>query len=887
VTVSPADRIYRALLRLLPADFREECAADMTQLFRDHRRAAGGRPLRLAGLWAAAIADIVSHSISIRRERRALARAAASTNRSTPMRTFLGDFRHGFRLLRRHPATSIVAVLTLAVGIGANAAMFSVVDPVLLRPLPYPEPDRLVMVWEKRAREGVFTNVVSPADYLDWRRMNTVFQEVAAITEAGVTLTGDGQPEQLIAGVVSPSFFSVLGIDITRGRGFTADDEVVGQHRVIVISDRFWQRRFGGDPGVLGRALTINSGPTPWRIVGVLPRGFQFSTDYDLYVPLTLEAPGAVPTRVSHYLEVYARLKPDVTMAQAVESMDRLGQQLETEHPDANRGHGSHVTPMREQFVGSVRDRLLILSAAVGLVLLIACTNVASLMLARAAARRREMAVRAALGANRRRLIAQSLAESLSVSVLGAAAGIALGALIMEMLPHVLPERLSVVGLESLALDLRVLAFVAILAVGTAVLFGLWPAIQASRLQPAESAVASARGPVSVKRWSRHALVIGEVTLASVTLVGAGLVVRSFQTTLQQPLGFEPHDVLTTGVSLPSTRYTPDARRIAMIDLETRLRAIAGVTEVGAIDMLPLSGFDGRNGMQIEGREPSLDEPPIRVHPRVVTPGYFAALRIPIVAGRPFSAADAAQSEPVVIINEAARRRYWPGADPIGQRVSFGGNPTMRRVIGVAKDVRHWGMTADVNPMLYWPQSQANAGSLVFVVRSTLAEPAIRGAVKGVIGGFDANLATEPRMFDDVVAESLRAERALALLMGGFAVLALLLAVVGIYGVTANVVQSRVPEIGLRMTLGARPRDIVRQILGEGLAATAAGLAVGLGAGVALMNLAEAVLFGVTPWDPVTLVGVSIVLLAAAAAACLIPARRALRVDPVQSLRQG
>jgi putative ABC transport system permease protein len=880
------DRLYRLFLFLLPASFRHEAGDELVQLFSDHRREASRQPFRLMGLWIAALWDLSMHGVAMRWADR----PRPTLHGRRHMRAIWSDIRQGFRLVRRHPTTSLLAIATLALGIGANTAIFSLVDPVLIRSLPYPEPDRLVMVWEKRAREGVLTNVVSPADYLDWRRMNTVFEDMAALSPTSVTVTGDGEPARVNSAVVGPSLFDLLRVRPAAGRSFQAGDDVFGRHRVAIISHGFWQRRFGSDSNIVGRKITINSGPTPWEIVGVLPRDFSFINDYDLYLPLLLQVPGdAPPSRVSHQLDVYARLKPGVTMAQAVDAMDRLGQELEKQYPGESAGHGSHVMPMRDQYLGPVRDSLLVVSAAVGLVLLIACVNVASLLLARAATRQREMAVRSALGANRRRLIVQSLSESLGLSLLGGVAGIVLGVFLIRALPLVMPARLSVVGVENLSLDLRALGFAIALSILMGLAFGLLPALQASRPAAAEMLAAGGRGPAAIRRRARVALVVGEMALASLALVGAGLVIRSFQTTLAQPLGFEPVDRLVVTLTLPAARYpSREARLLGLDDLERRLGAIPGVKSIGAVDILPLGGGDARSGIAIDGRDSRPDEPPVRAHRRTVTAGYFHAQGIQVLRGRGFTADDSASSEPVVIINDAARRRYWGDADPVGSIVRFNPDTSVgHRVVGVVADVRHWGLTTDVNPILYRPQPQAASSSLTFVIHGATGTDALPNHVRGIVGAFDPNLPlADMRTMDEVVGRSVGAARAQTTLMGAFAVLALLLAVIGVYGVTAHVVAARASEIGLRMTLGARPVDVVRELLSEGVRHALVGLAIGIGLGVYLMKLGAAVLYRVAPWDPITLVAVATVVLSAAVLACLVPARRAMRLDPVQALRQ-
>ena len=883
--MSAGDMAYRVLLRTLPAELRRDFGDDMVQLFRDQRQAIRGRRLRTMRLWLAAIVDVLREAWTAR----ASAREADAPAGGPIMRASALDIRHGLRLLRRHPASSALAVATLALGIGANTAIFSVVDTVLIRELPYDDPDRLVMLWEKRPAEGVLTNSVSPADYLDWRRMQTSFEHVAALAGTSVSLTGDGEPVQVPGAVVGWSFFDILGVRMQHGRSFLPGEEQLEASRHVVMSHGLWQRRYGGDPAVIGRELTINS-RGGWQVIGVLPRDFRFGNTYDLWVPLVITAgpDGSPPPRAIHQLEVYARLKPDVTYAQALDQMDRIGRQLEAQYPDLSRGHGAHVQLLREHYVGPVRERLVILLSAVGFVLLIACVNTANLLLARAAARRREMAVRSALGASRGRLIVQTLSESVALASIGGAAGLGVALLMLSALPLIMPDRLSVVGIEDIGLDARVLTFAMALSLLTGVVFGLLPALSASRPNLVDTLNTGGRGPAGVRKLARRALVITEVALASLTLVGAGLVIRSFSTILAQPLGFDPAGRLTVSVAIPPARYdTPQKRRAALADIERRMAGLAEVSAIGGGNLIPLVG-DSRAGVEIEGREVAENGPPTRMHPRIVTTGYFRALGIRIVSGREFGSEDRDGALPVVVISETSAQQYWPGLDPVGRRMRFVGDETWRTVVGVAADVRHWGRTRGVNPMVYWPQGQAGSNALTFVLASRTGAASLGATVRRTIADFDPNLAiSSVRPMEEIVAQSVRAERAQTILMGAFGGVALLLAVIGIYGVTSQLVTTRRHEIGVRMTLGARPRDILRHLVGEGLWQSLAGLAIGLAGGIALMRLGASMLFLVRPWDPITLTAVSVLLLAATLAAVLIPARRAMAVDPASTLRSN
>ena len=887
------DAAYRLLLHALPADLRREFGDDMAQLFRDHYGATAGR-LQRARLWMAAAVDVLREAIAMRAStmRHRTHAPTYDADRSATWRTItrsalmMNDVWHGFRLMRRAPGMSLLAILTLALGIGANAAIFSVVDAVMLRALPYPDPDRLVMVWEKRPAEGVLNNSVSPADFLDWERRQTPFTHIAGGVETGATLTGAGEPEQIGVSAVTSAFFDVLAVRPAAGRTFRDEEDVWGKHHVVVLTHGFWLRKFGGDPAIVGRTLTLNG--VGWEIIGVLPSTFRHTNPTtEVWVPAVLETPQQAAPRALHQLDVYARLKPGVTLEQARHAMDQLGAALEAEHPDTNTGHGAWVTTLREEYVGPVSTSLVTLFAAVGFVLLIACVNVAGLQLARAAGRRREMAVRSALGAGRARLVAQSLAEHLPLSAIGGAAGLVVAWITLDALPLVLPEQLSVVNIGEVTLDVRVLAFAIALTAVAGAAAGLIPALSASRPEVTDVMKAGGRGHTGVRRRARTALVIGEVALAALILVGAGLVLRSFTGLLAQPLGFETANRLTFTVSVPSTRYAGgDRRRVALEEIERRLEHLPGVSSAGAISLLPIGGGDARAGVVIDGRETTEEDGPTRMHPRVVTPGYFPTMGIRIVDGRGFTPQDAAGAERVAVISEASVRRFYPDRSPIGTRIRFTDSEDWQTIVGVAADVKHWGPRRAAEPMLYQPFAQVPWSSMVFVLHTNVEPTSVTTAARTAISQFDALLPLAGvRTLDERLARVVQSDRAQMVLMGAFGVLALALAVLGIYGVTSQLVAVRVPEIGVRMTLGARPLDVLRQILGEGLWQAAVGIVIGLAAGALLMRLGESLLFEVRPWDPVTLLGVALLLTAAALAACLVPARRAMRIDPVEALR--
>jgi putative ABC transport system permease protein len=805
------------------------------------------------------------------------------------------DIKHAIRLLVRQPGVSIVAVITLALGIGANTAMFSAVDAILLRPLPYEDPDRLVMVWEKRQAEGVLDNVVAPADFVDWAKMNTVFESMAAFAPSSVDLTGVGEPVRLPAGAVSPAFFHVFKVRPFLGRTFGTEEGTVGRHRVVILGHGLWQRRFGSDAAIVGRKLLFNG--VPHEVIGVVPASFEFpDPTIEVWAPLAFEGTDEPLSRAVHNFFVYARMKPGGTVKQARTEMDRVGAVLSQQYPDTNARHGIWVTSLSDQITGprqrsSAQDRglrngLLLLLGSVAFVLLIACVNVANLLLARAAGRRREMAVRAALGAGRARLIAQTLTESLVLGLTGGITGMIVAWWGIGTLRQIAPGAGQVAGVTHLGLDWRVLLFTFALSLATGLVFGLLPAWHLAR-QDVNAALRDAARTTGVgRRRLRLMLVVSEIALASLLLVGAGLTVRSFQSLLRAEPGFDADGVLTSMVVLPDSRYRGEERlAVASEQIEQRLAAIPGVRAAGVTSHLPLSGQDSRRGIIVEGRESSGS--PTRAHPRSVTPGYFRAMSIRLASGRFFTDVDRAGAPPVAIVNETMARSYWPGQSPIGRRVTFTGTRDAREIVGVIRDVRHWGLGLPVNPEMYVPLAQFPAQAMTFVV-STQGDPsALAGAVREQLRSFDPNLPlSNVRPMTEVAARSVVSHRAAMLLLAIFGGLALVLAAAGIYGVMAHLVALRSSEIGLRMTLGATPSQLMRAVLKEGLLQTVIGLTLGLGAAAIVMRGFQSMLYEISPTDPFTLAAVAMILAATAVAASAIPARRAMRVDPVQALRE-
>ncbi len=808
------------------------------------------------------------------------------------MDTLRHDIRYAVRLLARQPGTTAAIILTLALGIGANTAVFSVVHAVLLRPLPYDEPERLVMIWEKRPAEGVMDNVVSPADYLDWARMATSLTSIAAHSTATVDLTGVGEPVQLAAAGVTATFFDVLGVRPLYGRAFATGEDVPGHHRVVIMSHTLWQERFGSDPQVVGRSIRLND--ISHEIIGVLPRAFEAGMGErtptpgelaDVWTPLVLQEGSEPPPRAAHYLNVYARLKTGVSVEAARAEMDQVGAHLSREYPTENRNHGAHVVPLRERIVAPVRGGLLVAMSAVAFLLLIACTNVANLLLARGAGRRREMAIRAAVGAARGRLLRQALTESLLLSLLGGVAGLVVAWWAIQLLVAETPPPLRAAGLERAQLDLPVLIFSAAVCAFVGLIAGLIPAWQVSRDDVANPLREGGRSPVSLRRGVRFALISVEVALTMLLLVGAGLMLRSFIRVLSQPTGIEMANRLTLTLTLPRSRYPDaDAARRARRSLDERFASIPGVIAAGASNNFPLTGSDSRRGISLEGQENR--EGPTRAHTRIVTPDYFKTAGIPLRSGRGFLGTDDARAPLVVVINDTMARQYWPGQQAVGKRVKFVGDPPWREVVGVISDVKHWGLDREVNAELYMPHEQQPSAALTYMLHTSVDPIGLVSAVTGQVKAVDPDLPIGAlRTMEAVAGRSVAARRWSALLLGMFAVLGLLLAAAGIYGVMAHLVSMRTGEIGIRMTLGARPVGVLCQVLGEAMAKTGVGLAIGLGLALALARGLNAMLFEVTSHDPLTFVGASLTLLAVAVLAAMVPALRAMRVDPVRALR--
>ena len=796
------------------------------------------------------------------------------------------DLRNALRSMRKSPGFTATVVLTLALGIGANSAIFSVVDAVLIRPLPYADAARLVMVWEDASRVGFPQNTPAPANWVDFRTQNTVFTDIAASRGSSFNLSGDGPPEQVFARRVTGNFWTVLGAKPLLGRIFT-DDEDRQQTPVAVLSFGLWQRRFGGDAGVIGRKILLND--KPHTILGVMPREFYFlpSRLVDVWTPANF-SPQDLANRGSHFLNCVARLKEGVTLGQAQAEMQAIARRIAAQHASA-RDLGAVVVPLRDQLAGSTKTALLVLLGGAGCLLLIACANVANLLLARGAARQRELAVRAALGAGRGRLVRQLLTESLALSALGAVAGLALAGLAMRFLETLVP--LSMIA-APLSLDLRVLTFTSAATVLAGLLFGAAPALSVARFSIHDTLKQGGRGSTgSGREWVRDSLVVAETALALVLLTGAGLLIQSLYRLQQVDLGMHTDKVLTLFTIL--SRYPQHSQREAFYNsVLERVRALPGVVNAGYISSLPLTERGNTSGYILQGQDEK-DTATQDALFRVVTADYFQTMGVRVREGRLFSSADRANTELVTVVNETFADRHFRGRSALGTRLqmaNWGPKFPWYTIVGVVKEIRERGIDVDLKPAVYLAHPQAAQAwpiPYALAIRTAVEPAALTSAVRQAIWAVDKDQPiSRIRTMEQVVGTELALPRQNSALLGAFAGLAVVLACLGIYGVLSYAVAQRTNEIGVRMALGATPGSILTMVARRGLTLTAAGLVIGIAASVAAGRVIATLLFGVRPNDPLTVVAVSAVLVAVAFLACLVPARRASRIDPVVALRE-
>ncbi|HKH49586.1 MAG TPA: ABC transporter permease [Thermoanaerobaculia bacterium] len=808
--------------------------------------------------------------------------------------TFWQDVRYGARVLAKNKGFTAVAVLTLALGIGANTAIFSVVHELLLRPLPYAGAERLGLLWEITP-EGRHQNSSSPANYRNWQTQSTTFESMAAFTDRRISLTGGGgEPEELIVQYATPELLRVLRVEPAFGRFFTSEDAVEGAGKVVVLSHGLWKRRFGGDPHMIGKPITLSGAPT--TVIGILPPGFQWyirqsattgGRPAEVWMPLALPAEG--PRTRGRYLSVVARLKPGAAFEQAGAQMRTIAARNEIESPEYNKGFGGEIVPLREQLVGNVRPALLILLGAVALVLLIACANVANLLLSRAAAREKEIALRTAIGARRARVVRQLLTESLLLAVLGSLLGLLFAWWGLKALVAISPADL--VNLEGVGLNLPVLAVTLAVSLTTGILFGLVPALEATRLNLNDALKEGGKGTGQSARSQRlrSALVITEIALALVLLAGAGLLVKSFVGLQRVNTGFNPENVLTMVLRLPGAKYKEETQLTAFFNQTMeRLRTLPGVRNVGMVNYLPFyGGLGSATDFIVEGRP----APPPGLAPttdvRVTDGGYFAAMGIPLLRGRSFTGVENREARHVILINDALAQKYFPGENPLGKRiaVNMSDEPFPSEIIGIVADVKHESLVTDAPPTVFMPFPDLPYPFMTLVLR-TAGDPAdLVPSVRSAIRAIDPEQPiADVRTMRRVMSEFNGRARFNTILLGLFAALATILAAVGIFGVMSYSVTLRTREIGLRMALGAQPGQVLKLILKQGLLLTLIGIAVGLAGALALTRVLSGLLFGVGSNDPVTFATIVVLLTVVSWIACYIPARRATRVDPLLAL---
>jgi putative ABC transport system permease protein len=797
------------------------------------------------------------------------------------------DLRFAGRQLWKSPGFTLIVVLTLALAVGATTSIFSVVDAVLLQPLPFPQPERLVRVFPMY-KDG-HREVFSPPNFTDWSAASRTITAAAAFNDGTVNLSGTGgEPERLSGAFVGSRFFSILGVRPRAGRWFTPGEDRPGAPRVAVISEELWRRRFGESRGALGRSIALNG--QPYTVIGVVARNDELPAKTDVWMPLVF-AEGQMKSRGAYYLDAIARLAPEATLDKARSEAAVIGKRLETQYPEANAGYGLSLAPLQELMVGDVRAPLLVLLGAVLAVLLIACVNVANLLLVRAAAREGEVAIRTALGAGRSRIIRQLLTESLVLALAGGAAGAALAVWVTKGLVALAPPqtpRLGEVGLHA-----PVLLFALAITLVTGVLFGLAPAVQASRpdlVGALKEAVRGSRGRAASR--ARNVLVIVEVALAVVLLAGAGLLLRSFARLQDVALGFRPQQAVTFRLSLPDAQYQEDPQVGAFVDgLVQRMQRLPGVTSAAAgAYAMPLDGAVFTLSFTVEGRPPAPPGQEAATRVGVVTPDFFRTLGVPVLRGRAFTDRDRAGAPQVVLLNEAAARRYFPGEDPMGKRVKLGwshnGNRRGGEVVGIVGDYRQGTLDKEAEPQMFLPYGQAPIQEMSVVLRTASGSPAVAGTARGAVRELDPSLPLFGfKTLQDLVAGSASQAKFYMLLLGGFAAIALVLAAVGIYGVIAYAVRQRTQEIGIRMALGATRPRVQRMVVRQGLILAALGAVAGLAAALFATRWMRSLLYEVSAADPAIYLAVPLVLVAVAALASWVPARRAAQTEPQLAIR--
>lgn len=809
------------------------------------------------------------------------------------------DIHYAVRMLVKSPGFTAVAVLSLALGIGANTAVFSVVDAVLLRPLPFPASERLMAVWE--TMPGNDQRMVAPGNFGDWQKQNHSFEQIAAYTTTSLNLNGRGEPQKLSAATVSTNFFDTLAVPILQGRSFLPEDAQHQDRGFVVLSHGLWQAKFGSDPGVLGQDLLLDG--KSYSVIGITPAGFGFPARAELWalgdrggaVPASLDlGTNADAARDIHISSVVGRLKPLVTREQAQAEITTIAQQLALEYPKTNAGLGANVITLHEQVVGGSRLTLFVLLGAVALVLLIACANVANLLLAWATKREREIAIRAALGAGRWRLIRQLLTESLVLSVAGGLLGLTVAVWTVHLFVGISPP--DIPRLDQTGVNGPILAFTCFITLLTGIAFGTIPAWQATRLDPQnglrEGGARAGDGPG--RRGVQSQLVVAEIAVAQVLLLGAGLLIMSFVRLQATDPGFNPAHLLTGRVALSDSKYSNPQSKVAFYDqVMERVEAIGGVHSAALVMSLPLSGGAVNRGFKIEGRPAPKANENVAVDYELISDGYFAAMEIPLLAGRPFAATDAESTPRVAIVNQMMARKYFPGQGPIGKRIAFGDprdQDSWRNIVGVVGDVRYESIGVPAVPLAYTPYRQNSEpwSQMAVVLRTSLNPSALSADLRNAVLAIDPNQPiTNVQTMEELMASGVTRPRFTMLLIGTLAGIATVLAVVGVYGVMSYAVARRTHEIGIRMALGADASDVLRLIVGQGMTLALAGVALGLLGAFALLRVMAKMLYGTSSYDPLTFVAISLLLVSVSLLACFLPARRAAKLDPMLALGHG
>jgi len=799
------------------------------------------------------------------------------------MKTLLQDFRYAIRMIRKSPGFSFVVVSILALGIGANSAIFSVVNAALLRALPFQDPNGLVMVNATHQKLG--KTLASPADFVDWQSRNSVFVQLAGFRNQYYNVTEVDEPERIYGLAVSTSLFPLLNIKPAVGRAFSSEEEKPGANPVVIVSHGLWQRRFGSDPGFVGKVVKLNN--NAYTVVGIMPPDFEFpmaAQTVEIWVPLTL-SPNLLADRANHNLSVVARLKPGVTLQQAQAGMENIASQLAQENPETNREFGVRLVPLHEEVIRGIKKPLLILFGTVGFVLLIACFNATNLLLARSTTRRREFAVRLALGASRYRIIQQVIVESLLLAVLGGILGLLLFAWGVNLFLKFGADELA--HIKNISVDLNVLGFTLLVSVLVSLAFGLAPALHYSR--PALNDTLKQGGLNSTSGYGfrrlRKALVVGEIALALALLIGAGLMVKSFLRLQAVDPGFNPNQLLTMVVSLPRAKY-PKSDKIATFYQQVleKIKTLPGVQSVGATTGLPIQGTGGSAIFFVGGAEHTPSEEGANANFQAINPDYFRVMSIPLLKGRFFTEQDDARAPKVVIIDELTARTFWPSENPLGKHLVIDETPL--EIVGVVGQVKHSGLAGGPEASIYVPYLQEPIPSMIFVVRSTSDQQATVAAVRSAVQSVDKDQPIyKIKSMEQIVSDSIAHPRSISLLLGAFAGIALVLTVLGIYGLVAYFVTQRTQEIGIRVALGAQRRDIFKLVVSEGMKLFLIGLVIGVGIAFGLARVLSSLLYGISASDPATFLGVSALVTLVVLVANFLPARKAAKIDPIVALR--